>query len=82
MKFVVLGIALVAFVQSTAGTLLNRAPEPVLMLVWGFALLAVASGARAVLVRGRAQRTPAEAAYGAQRSRSGLDPKMVVASRP
>lgn len=82
MKFVVLGVTLVALVQSTGGTLLNRAPEPVLMLVWGFALLAVASGARALLVRGRAERTPGEAASGAQRSPAGLDPKMVVASRP
>jgi hypothetical protein len=80
-KIVVFGIAFVAFVQSAGGTLLNRAPEPVLMLVWGFALLAVASGARSLLVRGHIRRAPAEMSSAAQIPRSGFDRKMVVASR-
>jgi hypothetical protein len=57
-KVLVLGTATVALVQSTT-TLLSRATEPVWMLLWGVALLVLASGARSLFLRRDSARAPA-----------------------
>jgi hypothetical protein len=53
-KLVALGSAAIAIVQSTDGIFLRGATEPVWMLVWGVALLFLASGAKSLFVRRRA----------------------------
>ncbi|HET7217107.1 MAG TPA: hypothetical protein VFJ02_03630 [Vicinamibacterales bacterium] len=50
-KLAAFGSAAFAFVQSTGGDVLGNATEPVWMLVWGVALLFLASGARSLIAR-------------------------------
>jgi len=52
-KMAAFGSAAFAFVQSTGRDVLGNATEPVWMMVWGVALLFLASGARSLM----AQRT-------------------------
>jgi hypothetical protein len=73
-KVLVLGSSAFVFVQSTT-TLLSSAPEPFWMVVWGLALLVLASGARSLLHREAAPTPPASAPVA-----SAPKPRKVVAS--
>ena len=74
MKVLALGPGTVALVQSTT-ILLGRATEPVWMLLWGVALLVLASGARSLFLRRDSAAAPAPTPPAVQ-----PQPRKVVAS--